>query len=309
METRAVFAGLLGESAVWTDKQAALAFGQLEAKRVVVLASMDYLPKLRLFLRKVEEDVRAREAIARKQEEEAKRASEMAQLAEREALEKELEAVKVQVQVADEARARAEAPKKVFVTTSPKFCECASDSTIVLRCEVRSGANVAVRAFVRGAARTNLGLASEGRSVVDLQPGEATTVNIQSQYSSALPCMSTRDCECSLDAVDATIGLREPVSGGLSKGEIAAVMKAGHADIRRCYEAQRGQSPNLAGKVAVRFVILGSGAVGQVEIDSSANHPALETCVASQVKSWQFPKPKGGGTVSVTYPLVFKAVH
>jgi hypothetical protein len=31
----------------------------------------------------------------------------------------------------------------------------------------------------------------------------------------------------------------------------------------------------------------------------------LESCVAGRVRTWQFPKPKGGGVVIVTYPFIF----
>jgi hypothetical protein len=32
----------------------------------------------------------------------------------------------------------------------------------------------------------------------------------------------------------------------------------------------------------------------------------VESCINARVKSWQFPKPKGGGIVVVTYPFLFK---
>jgi hypothetical protein len=40
---------------------------------------------------------------------------------------------------------------------------------------------------------------------------------------------------------------------------------------------------------------------------STANNNELETCVAGRVRTWMFPKPKGGGVVQVTYPFIFKA--
>jgi len=39
---------------------------------------------------------------------------------------------------------------------------------------------------------------------------------------------------------------------------------------------------------------------------SSASNGQLEQCVSSRVRLWQFPKPKGGGTVVVSYPFIFK---
>ena len=36
------------------------------------------------------------------------------------------------------------------------------------------------------------------------------------------------------------------------------------------------------------------------------NNAELETCVAGRVRTWVFPKPKGGGVVVVTYPFIFQ---
>lgn len=32
----------------------------------------------------------------------------------------------------------------------------------------------------------------------------------------------------------------------------------------------------------------------------------VERCLASKIKRWVFPAPKGGGIVIVTYPFIFK---
>ena len=31
----------------------------------------------------------------------------------------------------------------------------------------------------------------------------------------------------------------------------------------------------------------------------------VESCVASKIRTWRFPIPKGGGEVFVTYPFIF----
>ena len=35
-------------------------------------------------------------------------------------------------------------------------------------------------------------------------------------------------------------------------------------------------------------------------------NPAVENCIVARVYQWQFPKPKGGGIVQVSYPFLLK---
>lgn len=39
---------------------------------------------------------------------------------------------------------------------------------------------------------------------------------------------------------------------------------------------------------------------------NTSGDPALQRCLVSRVRTWQFPKPRGGGEVVVTYPFLFK---
>ena len=81
---------------------------------------------------------------------------------------------------------------------------------------------------------------------------------------------------------------------------------ANRGQIHYCYQLQLFRSPTLSGTVAVKFVIGPTGSVQIARVAKSTVHNAeLETCVAGRVKTWQFPKPKGGGVVIVTYPFVF----
>jgi len=108
--------------------------------------------------------------------------------------------------------------------------------------------------------------------------------------------------------VDIGITSSEPmVTGSLDKELIRQVIHRNRNQIRYCYESQLQRHPKLNGKVSVRFIISASGAVASSNVaDASTNNAELETCVAGRVRTWQFPKPKGGGVVVVTYPFVFK---
>jgi TonB family protein len=94
--------------------------------------------------------------------------------------------------------------------------------------------------------------------------------------------------------------------GSLDKELIRQVIHRNRNQIRYCYESQLTRFPKLHGKVAVKFVISAAGTVASSNVaQSDVGNAELETCVAGRVRTWQFPKPKGGGIVIVTYPFVF----
>jgi TonB family protein len=108
-------------------------------------------------------------------------------------------------------------------------------------------------------------------------------------------------------SVDIGITSSEPtVMGSLDKELIRQVIHRNRNQIRYCYESQLTRFPKLHGKVAVKFVISAQGTVASSNVaQSDVGNAELETCVAGRVRTWQFPKPKGGGIVIVTYPFVF----
>ena len=105
------------------------------------------------------------------------------------------------------------------------------------------------------------------------------------------------------------ISLSTPtIMGALSKEVVQKVIDRNKNQIRYCYEVELQRNQNLAGRIAVRWVILGTGRVGEVVIrDSTMNNPKVERCMINRIKTWQFPAPAGGGVVEVNYPFVFKA--
>ncbi|RMG20344.1 MAG: TonB family protein [Deltaproteobacteria bacterium] len=97
------------------------------------------------------------------------------------------------------------------------------------------------------------------------------------------------------------------VMGGLDKEVIARVVRRHQNEIKYCYERELQKDPNLYGKVAVQWVIDGSGAVAQASIaQSTMGNANVENCILTRVRRWKFPQPKGGGIVQVTYPWIFK---
>ena len=106
--------------------------------------------------------------------------------------------------------------------------------------------------------------------------------------------------------VDTTPTVHEgaEVAGALSADEIRTVIRRNLAGVRHCYEVALRTDPTLQARVTAHFVIGADGAVTSATVDGS-DDVTMTTCIASRVRSWQFPAPRGGGLVTVNYPFVF----
>lgn len=99
------------------------------------------------------------------------------------------------------------------------------------------------------------------------------------------------------------------VQEGLTKEEVGEVIHSHLAEIRYCYEAAMLRSSAIEGKLQIAFVIGAAGRVNRAESKSSTLSDArLGECVISKLRSWQFPRTKGGVDVAVSYPFLFKTL-
>jgi hypothetical protein len=107
---------------------------------------------------------------------------------------------------------------------------------------------------------------------------------------------------------DINISEGDPViRGALDRELIRRVIHANRAAIRYCYERELQRTPGLHGRIAVRFTIAGNGTVTAANVDQNTmGNAAVADCLVSRLRTWQFPEPKGGGIVIVTYPFVFQ---
>ena len=109
-----------------------------------------------------------------------------------------------------------------------------------------------------------------------------------------------------LFALGASGGAGSPPPGSLDKEVIRGVIRSHVDDVQRCYQSELAETPDLFGKIMVRFTITASGKVSESAVESSTMRNALvETCTVAAVRRWGFPKPEGGGIVIVSYPFVF----
>ncbi len=98
------------------------------------------------------------------------------------------------------------------------------------------------------------------------------------------------------------------VIGGLSRDVINRVIQKHYNEIKYCYEKELTRDPGLYGKVAVLFMIDGTGRVADAVVQQTTmGSPPVESCIVDHVRRWVFPAPQGGSTVQVTYPYVFKS--
>jgi TonB family protein len=107
---------------------------------------------------------------------------------------------------------------------------------------------------------------------------------------------------------DINISAGSPIiMGSLDKEIIRRIIKQHIAQIRYCYEKELVRNPGLFGKVATQFTIAANGSVQSADVSQSTlNNSEVERCITAKIRTWQFPKPKGGGIVIVKYPFIFK---
>jgi hypothetical protein len=102
-----------------------------------------------------------------------------------------------------------------------------------------------------------------------------------------------------------TVRIGQPsAQGDLDKAIIRRYIKRNLQKITYCYEKTLVNEPGLAGTVKAKFTIEPTGLVSSST--ASGVHADVADCVARVIHAIEFPKPKGGGGVHVSYPFVFK---
>lgn len=99
----------------------------------------------------------------------------------------------------------------------------------------------------------------------------------------------------------------EPIMiGNVDRADIDRIVKKNLTRIRHCYQRELQKTPDLGGKVKVKFVIGSDGTVkSAVTSTTTLGSPAAENCINHVFDTMVFPEPKGGGTAIVSYPFLF----
>ena len=97
------------------------------------------------------------------------------------------------------------------------------------------------------------------------------------------------------------------VMGAIDASAIEAALLAHRDEFRLCYEREiNAENPKLSGRVGTSFVIGAQGRVTQAGVASSTlGNVNAERCILSVIRRIDFPIPRGGGIVQVTYPFKF----
>lgn len=96
------------------------------------------------------------------------------------------------------------------------------------------------------------------------------------------------------------------IMGALDRSLIDAVIKRKMQAIRYCYQRELQKDPALAGKVVIKFTIAKDGTVSQSAAkENTTGSKAVDSCINGVFYKMQFPEPKGGGIVIVSYPFIF----
>ncbi len=108
----------------------------------------------------------------------------------------------------------------------------------------------------------------------------------------------------STGATPMPLGHEADVAQGLDRDQIAAVINRNIGQVTYCYEQGLKDSPGIQGRIAIAFVIGGTGSVKSAHVDSSSlNSKTVEDCIVMRLKTWKFPVPEGGVDVNVKYPF------
>lgn len=107
--------------------------------------------------------------------------------------------------------------------------------------------------------------------------------------------------------LDFVAQLQDPiVLGALDTDQVNLTEPSQVSQIRYCLPHEFTKNPEFSGRVVVKFVIAKDGSVSSASIKpSTLNNIAAEKCILERFRRFQFPKPKDGGIVIVSYPFIF----
>jgi Ca-activated chloride channel family protein len=96
------------------------------------------------------------------------------------------------------------------------------------------------------------------------------------------------------------------ILGALDRHLVDTVVRRHGNQLRYCYQRELTKRADLAGKVTMKFVIAKDGTVSSATTKSSTlSSDPVESCLEGRFMKMQFPQPKGGGIVIVSYPFAF----
>lgn len=101
------------------------------------------------------------------------------------------------------------------------------------------------------------------------------------------------------------VDLRVPIATApLSGAEITSVVSAAKAALTSCKERPRSIEPIGYAGFEAHFLVGSDGRTTKIDVGELAYHlPDIAACMVSVIRGLQFPRPVGGATVAVEYPM------
>lgn len=104
------------------------------------------------------------------------------------------------------------------------------------------------------------------------------------------------------------IPMRPTVADGLSRAEVMRTIRTKKNQYRTCYESALQKRRGLEGKIRMAFIVGPNGSVISAKAsENTMGTPEVANCIARRMRTWVFPRPRGGGIVKVAYPFLFRA--
>jgi outer membrane biosynthesis protein TonB len=98
-------------------------------------------------------------------------------------------------------------------------------------------------------------------------------------------------------------------SAEIDQQKLSSFIKARMGLIKACYENALKRNPSLKGKIAIRFTILETGGLADLEtIANTMGAADVSNCIMATMRSWR-TQFKPSGPVTVEYPFVFSPVQ
>jgi len=98
-------------------------------------------------------------------------------------------------------------------------------------------------------------------------------------------------------------------SADIDQQKLAAFVRARMGLIKACYENALKRNPSLKGKISIRFTILETGGIADIQAAvNSLGSPEVASCITNTMRTWR-TQFRPSGPVTVEYPFVFAPVN
>jgi outer membrane biosynthesis protein TonB len=98
-------------------------------------------------------------------------------------------------------------------------------------------------------------------------------------------------------------------SADIDQQKLAAFVRARMGGVKACYENALKRNPSLKGKISIRFTILETGGLSDLNASvNSVGSPEVAQCIIATMRSWR-TQFRPSGPVTVEYPFVFTPVN